>query len=479
MHDLMVIGDDISSYISAVVASHYGLKTVHIARHDIEKQNIFDNFYFNIDPIPITCLGNDQIAKSLLDELGIEIDQESISSNPAYQVILPEHRIDFFKNTEDIADELKREFPNLSREIDSFYSCVLKNSNFMLSWIRKHPFIKPRGVKNYADYIKLVWLKTVFNLKNKRFKRTLFSDNSFKKIMEAQMALFCFSIKGIDSVGSYYQYAAPLRGIYFPRGGKHQLMRELLKKFTSEKGEYICNLQLLNVEKKKWIEAQLSDSAGEKTTIAAKYLIISNKSEAMKIISKRKKRINTDKWMKKLRVSHYPFSVHFIVADKCLPEKMSRLVALLSDVHKDILDDNLIIVESNPPSSEKKSVAGQKLLTATVYLPANERFWTKEKLTQTTQFTMKRLGNFLPFLEENIKQFDINKSIDISKQYKDTVNPKYIVPDSSFSFFPVQNNKTRLKNILLNGSFAFPDMGFEGEILSGLQSVYNVLDKRK
>ncbi|HDS05431.1 MAG TPA: hypothetical protein ENN95_00145, partial [Deltaproteobacteria bacterium] len=88
MHDLIVIGDDISAYVAASVAVKYGLDTVHIARHNLEEMSI-DGIYFNADPSVITELGKGQSASALLKELKIDAEDILFPQNDHYQVVLP------------------------------------------------------------------------------------------------------------------------------------------------------------------------------------------------------------------------------------------------------------------------------------------------------------------------------------------------------------------------------------------------------
>ena len=76
MYDLIVIGDDLSSYIAAAVASHYGLSTVHIAQNDSAVKNTIDGYAFNIDPTPLTGFGVNQTGFSLLTELNIPLTEQ-------------------------------------------------------------------------------------------------------------------------------------------------------------------------------------------------------------------------------------------------------------------------------------------------------------------------------------------------------------------------------------------------------------------
>ena len=102
MYGLIVIGDDLSSHVAASVSSRNGINTALLSESGIGKEIcLTDDFVFNIDPTPITGLGTNQTLLSLLAELDIpHSERESVLLNPAYQVILPEHRLDFFNDKE-------------------------------------------------------------------------------------------------------------------------------------------------------------------------------------------------------------------------------------------------------------------------------------------------------------------------------------------------------------------------------------------
>ncbi|OGP87250.1 MAG: hypothetical protein A2031_07545 [Deltaproteobacteria bacterium RBG_19FT_COMBO_43_11] len=481
MYDLIVIGDDISSYIASTVASHYGLNTAHIAKHDIESTYSIGDYSFNLDPTPMTGFGINQTGHSLLSELNISVtEQEAFLLNPSYQVIMPEHRIDFFNDKNSLVNDLIREFPEKAPEIKAYYNAVEKNSKVFLKWMQNHPFIKLRGIKDYFSYIKLIPHLIKFKFATKKYKRTIFRNASLRKILEAQHALLSCEKDGFDSFTSHFQYSAPQRGIYNFQRGKLTLLSSLINKFQSTNGKYLNKCRLLSIKKGKLNELEVTDSKGVTSNISAKYLIISNKSEAIQILLRRKKkRINIGEWIRPTRISHYPFTLHLGILQKNIPEKMAAHVAVISDANKDIYDNNLIILELSPSKDKKKISKGQILISATVYLSDDSKLWSKKKLNENAHSIIERLEYFLPFLKENIQFIDIDKSIEISMKYRDIVNPKYQLRSSFISGFLAKNNQTRFKNIYLTGASLLMDAGFEGEIISGMYSVYEVLNKRK
>ena len=85
----------------------------------------------------------------------------------------------------------------------------------------------------------------------------------------------------------------------------------------------------------------------------------------------------------------------------------------------------------------------------------------------------------LPFLKENIELFDIDKSIDISLEYRKVLSPKYKVRNAFFTSFAAKSNKTRFDNVFLTGASLLSDAGFDAEIISGKNAVLQVMKKRK
>ncbi|MGB4207326.1 MAG: hypothetical protein WBJ43_05000, partial [Smithellaceae bacterium] len=73
MHDLMVLGDDISSYVAAAVGIKVGLKTIHITDNSLKSLSRNDIFFI-AGTTPITGFGDGEIPNYLLKELNIELE---------------------------------------------------------------------------------------------------------------------------------------------------------------------------------------------------------------------------------------------------------------------------------------------------------------------------------------------------------------------------------------------------------------------
>jgi phytoene dehydrogenase-like protein len=478
MYGLIVIGDDLASHVAAATASVQGIKTALIAENGIAADSIIGDLAFNTDPTPFTGVGDHQILSSLSYELGIL--PKITSLNPAYQIILPEKRIDFFSDKDDLTRELIREFPELANEIKSFYDEIEKNSIVAESWLNGHPFIQPNNSKDFLDFLKLVphWIKSI--LDNVKFKKVIAQNPCFQKMMEAQRALLSFQGNHPNSLFSDYICGTPLRGVYYFPQGKHIFYNDLIRKLDAADGLYLKNQPILSVKKGRIIEVTYKDDNGVAAKIESENLIVSTKWQNMHLILDRKKKFNFGDFVRPAKIARVPFTLHLGIKPQCLPEKMARHVAVVCDVHKDIYDDNnLILLESGGSQNENAVTLSRVPLSVTVFLPDQPEIWAENNLEKRADAIINNLDNFFPFLRENIELFDIHESINISQKQRNVVNPKYNIRNSFLSGFAAKSYKTRFGNIYLTGASLLADAGFEGEMISGNNAVKQLSSKRE
>lgn len=479
MHDLIVIGDDLSSHVAAAVAAGCGLDTVLIAPYGIGGVCLLGDLAFNIDPMLMSGFGASQVCMALLAELDIPpIEEEGRLLNPAYQIILPEQRIDFYNEKEELINELVREFPLHAEEINAFYDSVEKKCGIFTEWLHTHPFIQPQDAKDYINFLKIFLPQLASHQIEKiKFKALLARNASLKKVFEAQNVLLGSTINNKYSFASSFQYCAPFRGIYSFRQGKQIIFNSLINKLETKNGSYLNGFKVVSIKKGNSIELEITDKAGNSSIISAKKLIVSTISEGMPLLLAGNGNLNFEDWINPVSISHVPFTIHMGCSWQCFPERMARHSAVVLDVEKEIFDNNIIILELNLPEEETVPT-GLATLTATVFLPNNEGVWSRENLSDQASSIINNLEFFLPFLKENIDFFDLEKSIEISRISRSIYHPKYKMRNSFLTGFAARTNKTCFKNVFLTGASLSADTGFEGEIISGINAATKVINRK-
>ncbi len=478
MYDLIVIGDDLSSWTAAATASDRGLKAALISENGTTGSCVIGGIPFHSHITPWTGLGENQFFYSLLKKMGIYPEVRLL--NPAYQIILPEKRIDFFHDKEDLLRELIREFPELSADIELFYNEAEKNSAKAEKWIQEHPLIQPQSIQDYMDYLKIIpcWLKGLFD--GVRLKNMMSQNPSFRKVIQAQQMLLSFKADKLNSFFSFFQYGVPLRGAYCISKINNELFDSLINKIKEKDGLHISNCKITTIKKGNPVELSYADQNGVASTIQASNLIVSTKWQNMHLLTGSKNHFSFRDFIRPAKVAYYPFTIYCVVNAACLPEKLARHVAIISDPEKDILsDNNLMILESDITGERMVGPSSTVPLSATVFLPDDQDAWSKENLEKTSDSIMRHLENFLPFLKENILFYDLNESIDISLKQRSVVNPRYQIRNSFLTGFASKSNKTRFRNIYLTGASLLADAGFQGELISGMNAVSVMISKRK
>jgi hypothetical protein len=480
MYDLLVIGDDLASHVSAAYAAQNGLKTLLIAESGLGGLQVLGDFVFNLDAMPLSGFGTGQLGLSILEQLEIPLPEEAaVFPDPAYQIVLPEHRIDFSGNLSLLKTEFAREFPEFETEISAHFDMTVEASSTFQNWMENHPEIQPRSFREYIDYLKIY--PDIFKYKYGiiAFDRILSQNASLEKVWEAQQALLSFNLHDMFSFAAAFQYCSPLRGVSYFSSGKQFLFNALIEKLESKEGLYLPHYGLESLTHSKTIELEMKAPDGKVLRTSGQNCIVSTKSGQLPRILGQKKFIHLSDWFRPAKILYYPFTLFLGVPAKYLPEQMARHIAVVPDVAKDLYDNNLIILETSPPEKDKPLSASITSVSATVYLPDHPQCWTTEALHCEARNLIDRLEFFLPFFQDNILYLDIDQSIDISMNYRGILNPKYDVRNPFLTSFSAKSHKTRFPNIFLTGASLLSDAGFDAEMISGRNAARQVINQRR
>jgi phytoene dehydrogenase-like protein len=479
MYDLIVIGDDLASHVAAAYAGHNGLSTLLIAESGLGGLQLIGDFVFNIDPAPLTGLGPGEAGGRLLAEMDIALPENFTSSlECAFQIILPEHRIDFYNNAESLLAELVREFPDLEGGIREYYGMAQDAAAVFQDWLAGHPQLQPQSLREYGAYLKIFPHIFRYKFGAARFDKLLSNHAALEKAWEALQALVGFNHDDLFSFASAYQYCAPLRGVSCFTQGKQFLFNALIEKLERHQGLYLSRHPITAITHGREIEVDLRTPDQAAMRMSGRRLIISTKSDKLGLLRGKHKYLNFSDRRRPAKVLYYPFTIFLGVAQKGLPQETARHIAVVPDLARDLYDDNLIILETGFPEVERRIDRAALPVTATVYLPDRADQWTPEALTKQAGAVLERLEGFLPFLKENTELADIDASVALSLEYRKVLSPRYSVRNAFFTSFAAKSHRTRFDNVFLTGTSLLTDAGFDAELISGRTAALQVIEKR-
>ena len=484
MYDTIVIGNDLSSLIAALLSSRYGRKTLLLSEGNIPDSYSESDYTFNVDPFPWTGFGSEQIFLQLLSELDIPIPDESdiFQLDPALQVILPKHRIDLYNERNSLVRDMEREFSGNEKRIRKLYAVAEKSSK-LTRFIRGNPFVHQGKVEKFSRFVGniLIFIGSKLILAG-IFKGTQ-DPPSLRRVFEAQLLLLSnLYTSRVESLSSAYILSLPWEGLFYHRGGKGILIDTLRKKFMSTGGDYINNISImrLNVKEDEG-EGEIGvdiDTKDNMFTVKGKKLIVSTKWERFKQIFFHDKRFSKlARRFESLKAVYHPFTVHMGVFDKGLPEKIAEHVIIIGDEgrsvtdnRRPVTDNNCIFLEVSSPGDTGCAPHGKRAISATMFLNESPLRLNDNVLKGISTKILEILEGPLPFLKENLDFINIEKSIEISRKYQEVVNQKYKTSGSLLPDISILSNKTPLKNVFITGGMLLAGLGFEGEVVSGVNA---------
>ena len=479
MYDVIVIGSDLSSFIAALLSARYGRKTLLLDESGLGDCLTLSDYTFNIDPLPWSGFGNGQIFTKLFSELNIPLpDPARISPlNPAFQVILPEQRIDFFIEREALIHDISREYPAEGRQIQNLYQSINKLSETLDKSIRES---LDAGTANLKERMQN-WLDMPFFAGDiwrlSRQLRGLDRLPSLGILFDSELTLFSSQHVNHDKpLSSAYLLSLPWRGLYYLFGGKHLLIGQLRKRYDELRGESLSGCSITAIRSGAKIEVDIKPK-GKPISVVGQELVISAKSPALPgLIAGDKKLSKLAGRLRRVEPAQYPFTVHMGVDNRGLPDRMSEYVIFVPDrLDGDASETGpFLFLESSVADDTGLAPRGKRTLTATAFLARSPRDMADGELKSIGESMLKTLERFLPFLRESLAFMDMDRSIEVSRSYQYIVNPRYRLSGHLLPGLATLPIQSPLRNVLITGGITFAGLGFEGEVLSGMKAGYLV-----
>jgi phytoene dehydrogenase-like protein len=473
LYDAIVIGNDLSSLIAAEVTSSHGLKTLLLKEGKQPDFYSQSGYTFNIDPSPWSSIGPGYFAiNQYLEKDFFQLNQGFLRPlNPGLQVILPDHRVDIYRERERLVREFEREFPDSATLISEIYETAWKMGASFSCYALKKPSVQLGNVLKFSSYIREL---TSFFKKNYIFSKKIrcLKNTTLLRLLETQAFLFAGSQHRIGSIFSMIPYflCLPLHGICYPLGGKHLFLLSIKNRFLSQGGILAQASELKKVEittDKYNVEWETEFDSNK---ASGKHLIISAKWRGIPLLQDKR----FSKVTKRLKSCYdnalFPFTLHIGIMDKGIPEKMAEYVVVIEDENMSNIQND-IFLEISSRDDFGRAPCGKRALSATRFLDASPSSLSNEFLHGVASDMLLRLEQLFPFVSENIEFMDVEQCISLSRICEDVVNRKYRIVSNPFTGISIKSN---LENVFFAGDENL-GLGFVGEVISGVNAGNQVI----
>ena len=392
--------------------------------------------------------------------------------DPAFQVVLPGHRIDFFKDLSLLINDLTREFPSKINEIQRFYRAVSKTSSMIERWILEDEGNGSAWIGGFLRSISrlpaaissLSSLAGVGDGVNDPFRRVVQAQLIFLSNLESEGRQFPLS--------AAYLLSLPMKGLFCPDGGIPALTTCLQRTFTEQGGILKDGCSVIRVTTEPEVAVDL-ECNGASTTLIGRKLIVSAQWEKLELLLPGRRILpNRGRLFTSIQPAAYPFSLHMGVHEEGLPENMAGYVLLLGNGTGPVTNRELVFLQTSLPGEIDRAPKGRRAMTAMVYLERSPLLLSDQELKNEAMKILDSLEEFLPFLRDNIDYLCVDQSIELSRRYQEIVNRKYRIRRAPLWGLSTLASRTRLANVMLTGGILRAGLGFEGEIIAGMDAAF-------
>lgn len=481
MNDTIVIGRDLSSLIAALASSRLGLKTILISEGGCRAEHREAGYAFPVDPTPLSGFGDGQTVAHLLRALDLEPNDapQPLLVDPAIQVILANHRIDLFHEPDPLILEMIREFPQSTGEIRRFYDSLDRAEGLIESWIGEDHARPKHGLG--ATLRRLLRLPAALagrlSLGNGRGEES----QALMRVIEAQLTVLSHLHPDMARLPlcAGYLLSLPRRGIFYPAGGRSAWINWLRERFTDAGGVMLDDCSVIRIDTKPGVAIDLTVPGGS-TTLQARHLIVSAQWEKLKpLLLQQKTCRHLAAKLASVPPASYPFCLHLGVHSGGLPDQLAPYALWVRDASQPLMDQNLVFVQTSRPDDLERAPKDKRALCATAYLGKSPTMLTDQELSGVAKSIIDSLEGLLPFLRESIDYVNIETSISLSRDSHEIVNRKYHTPAGLVIGMETLSPDTSLPNVFVTGGMLRAGLGFEGEILAGMDAAFRAGRERR
>ncbi|MFO1464780.1 MAG: hypothetical protein U1F66_13515 [bacterium] len=477
--DILILGTDLAGLITGAFLAKRGL-AVTVLNFDkdvaLEKKNIQPNLITHLES---------RLFKSILGRLSILDHELNIVSRleVPYQVVLPRHRIDVFRDRERLYRELRREFPQDFENVKSFYE-TMDHFDATLDAEKLQELILPRGLRARWRFKKFV-KETGLDQRVSDYVARLGADREVRSFLEGQLKLLS---KTHSEDPFTYQVAKSLSNencvLFEVKGGIGHLKKIFLEKIEAFGGRVKNEAPVEKVlfEKRKVKGVQLGGFEG---MIGCRYLLWNDEIRGLKdFLPKGWRTRGLIKRIDAVTPRHYHFSIQYQLDPEVIPVGMRENLLLIGDPEGELSGANYLHLNIYHPAQNDPQ--GMAFLTVSYLLPAEKLHEPASYFNDLHGDITRRLKKLMPFSEGKIRlHFPLeqrqseNPELLFSMEKSDfeifrenaTANPVYEVHPKDFGgLFPI-SHRTPYKNLLLTSPEILAALGFEGKFLLGLKTI--------
>jgi phytoene dehydrogenase-like protein len=387
-----------------------------------------------------------------------------------FQVILPEARIDPTDNTSLLQTEWRREFPGELALIEQFYG--------ELELLQDR--LKVRARKEASSY---------FPVDTRSVLRKTLSFSSFQEGREGtQLASFSREFRAflqlqLVAQGNLLSDAFPIslaaylllheeRGLWVSNLDFPTLEAAVLDAFLRSGGE-VEEIDRPGRVERHWKKGFTLALEGDRRAFRSRFLILNSPLHFFSDLMERGGKPIAN-GLERLRPRYIVFPCFLGIREKVVPVGMGDVLASLRDVEKPYEEGNLLFLNFSRRGDESVAPEGRRALTVQTLVPFREG---AEVSLAHREAIMVHLNHLIPFLDQYLDFADFEWACEQTGRWSYPHLLYEVTGDFNWRQGIVPTRLSR--GLYFVGKENFPYLGLEGEVLAGMRTAVQILQKHR
>ena len=464
--DVAILGAGLSGLIAATRLAKENRRVLLLKEEKYRFAHARDGYRF----VPFSNFSEKQIQTRLLKKISPPTDQrenqkkgDKPEQKVSFQLILPEARIDLYRERSLLQREWRREFPEELNQIENFYAELERIKQVLKKVKSKSPPGSNFPIWN-RSFLKR-WLSFDGLPKGGTDKWLSSFSPEFKKFIELQMI----------SHGNLSSDSFPIplvSHLLFNDEGEEweesvdleKVTQGMIEKFIQSGGSVEGIEGVEKVQMKGRGEFSLSLKGDEKI-FRSRSLVLNFPLHCLSgLFGKKGKALS--RWGKKIRPRYVLVPFFLGIRERVIPVGMRNLLVSILNLQKPYEGGNLLFLSLSRKGDENQAPEGKRALTVQGFMSCGGS--QKNSISDLQDGVMIHLKHLFPFLENHIEFIDRKWADD---QMDCWSYPYFLYEVHSDFRWRRGVVPTRISNRLyFTGKENFPQLGVEGEILSGLKA---------
>ncbi|MDP8256594.1 MAG: hypothetical protein P9M14_12660 [Candidatus Alcyoniella australis] len=474
LFDAVVIGTEISGLIAGalLVKRGYNVLVVDVASDKVELHK--EGYLLRRAKPFFFGFGQGHVFSDIFNELGIPFLEKKkfVLAEPAFQLILPQSRLDFPPGREAQFQLLEHNLGTDAKGLRTFFTEIDRYHDLVSTIFASDVVYPPastsdrwkfnRATRPIAAALKENE-KTSFDEFVSSFNLSTVSQKIVRSILYYLSSLQC---ENVTLLRAAYLLGSTHRGLVTAEGGIALLESLLKERISSYRGKFHQADQIEEVVIRKGKLSAIR-FPGEKDEVRCRHLLVSsNPKTFFPTLLPRAYRRQFRELCEWEQLIQTEFTLYVGIDDDVVPVGMHDNLILIHDPERELWAHNLLFLNLSPRENEFYAPKGKRLLQATCRLNFREDFGLNDA-KQLSERIVEVLRGLIPFLDEHIDRIFVEESFKLYKRRLDVDLLARIEPIDTLGLGHL-TNRTPQKEVLYAGRAVLPGMEMEGEAISAI-----------